>query len=441
MLSSPDMEAYFSLGSNLGDRRANLAAGIRLLEGHGARTLAVSPVLETPALLAPNATAAWDQPYLNLAIKCEVSGEPHAWLNHIQAIEDSLGRDRTAKWAPRPLDIDILIWGDRRWDAVDLQIPHRELTHRSFVLTPLLHIAPNLKVPCPTPASQMPITDYPTVFTLTQRVKPLPLWMAIINLTPDSFSDGGEHSNLDDLAEEVSSLARHGAHIIDFGAESTRPGAQPVCAETEWARLQPGLAVAFEVLADLPLPPRISVDTRHPSVAANALELGVGLINDVSGLETPAMRAVARSSDCEWVIMHHLGLPADPARTLPPSTDPIPTLLDWLGKRVETLATDGIDSSRLLFDPGIGFGKDSLQSLQILRNTQALRDAGIRLLVGHSRKSFMQFANVDFRDRDLETLGVSLQLCQQGVDVLRVHDAVGHMRAHRAWSHVQGYAS
>ena len=384
MLSSRvTMEVYFGLGSNLGDRRAHLDAGIRALVDSGMRTVGVSPIVETPALLPKGAPPEWNVPYLNLAVKGEVSGDPVTWRTRLKAIEDRLGRTRESRWAPRPLDIDILLWGDELFCAGGMTIPHVELTKRNFVITPLLHLAPNLPVP----------GSSKTVFALSQKVPPLPLWMGIINLTPDSFSDGGRHADSSFLYDELLTMIDAGVHILDLGAESTGPSAHPISAAEEWQRLAPGLEAAVAACKAVVLPPRISVDTRHAEVAAKALEHGADLINDVSGLESPAMRAVARAAHCEWIIMHHLGLPTRKERTLVRDDDPVTVVLQWLQARCAQIEADGITLERLIVDPGIGFGKDSLQSLTLLQRISELRQAsGLRVLVGHSRKSFMQFA-------------------------------------------------
>ena len=146
-------------------------------------------MVESPALLPPEAEPHWNTPYLNLVIKAEVTGTPTQWLEPIRLIEHRLGRERLSRWAPRPLDIDILLWGDEIWALDNLKVPHPSLSERHFAITPLLHLAPHLIVP----------NTEKTIFALSQQVNPLPLWMAIINLTPDSFSDGGHYTHLDSL--------------------------------------------------------------------------------------------------------------------------------------------------------------------------------------------------------------------------------------------------
>jgi dihydropteroate synthase len=221
------------------------------------------------------------------------------------------------------------------------------------------------------------------------------------------------------------------------GAESTRPGATEVSPDLEWARLAPVLERLRERLGNDPLRPLLSVDTRHPRVAERALSLGADLINDVSGLSSDAMLALARESRKPWVAMHHLSVPADAALTLPEDRDPCDEVEAWLLRQLERWDRAGLDLGQIIFDPGIGFGKSSLQSLELLRHAGRFRRHGLRVLVGHSRKSFLKdFGGVPPSGRDLETIGASLSLCAKGVDILRVHDVSGHRRAYLAWAHL-----
>ncbi|HET7607706.1 MAG TPA: dihydropteroate synthase, partial [Gammaproteobacteria bacterium] len=266
----------------------------------------------------------------------------------------------------------------------------------------------------------------------------LPLWMGIVNLTPDSFSDGGEL--VDDAAVEarVAKLVGDGAEIIDLGAESTRPGAAPLTVDEEWARLEPALGRLVDRYSHSLLRPRLSVDTYHDETARRALALGADIVNDVSGLTTPAMIGLAATSGAEFVAMHNLGVPADKARTLPANEDPTAAVERWLEERLREWERAGIDASRIVFDPGVGFGKNALQSLRVLRNVERLHRFGLRLLVGHSRKSFMHHvATTDRLDRDLFTVGASLRLAAAGVDILRVHNVAAHAGAYRGWAHVE----
>ncbi|MEO0974097.1 MAG: dihydropteroate synthase, partial [Pseudomonadota bacterium] len=174
-------------------------------------------------------------------------------------------------------------------------------------------------------------------------------------------------------------------------------------------------------------------------VAARAIDLGVNVINDVSGLSSPAMLELAVAHpQVTFIAMHNLGVPADRAVTLAPDCDPYEVVRDWILRQLDGWTRAGLEPHRVIIDPGIGFGKDALQSLRLLRASGELARLGVRLLVGHSRKSFMKSLSDHDQaaDRDLLTVGASLKLCDQGVDIIRVHDVPMHARAYRGWSHL-----
>ena len=425
------MRVYLGLGSNLGNRREHLSRAIEALEAHGTTVARVSPVVESPALLPDSAPSDWNLPYLNLVLECEVRCSPEQLRLRIDEIQRDFGRHGTSRWSPRPIDIDILLWGRERIETERLTIPHRDLTCRSFVLAPLAALAPRLTIPG---WGERTVLDWS--MALDQHI---PLWMGIVNVTPDSFSDGGRFVDRDRIEPHVAEMAEAGVHIVDIGGESTRPGATAVDPAIEWSRVGPVLERLIERLAGRRLRPLLSLDTRHPEVAEKGLALGVDIINDVGGLTSPAMIALARDSAADWVAMHHVTVPADPNVTLPVDRDPYDSVAHWLRQRMETWDAQGLDLGRIIFDPGIGFGKNRLQSLRLLRRAGEFRRHGLRVLVGHSRKSFMKsFAGRDDTDDDLTTLGASLHLSAQGVDIIRIHNVPLHATAWRGWSHLAG---
>ncbi|MYD76278.1 MAG: dihydropteroate synthase [Gammaproteobacteria bacterium] len=417
---------YLALGANQGNRRENLRRAIAELGQSGFRVTRVSPVVETPAMLDGNAEPDWIRPYLNCVIEGECPWSPREGLEIAKRIERGMGRTPGPRWSPRPIDIDLLIWGDLEIRDPDLRIPHIGIAERSFVLTPLLHLAPNLAVP----GTGM------TVFQLSRIADTDPLWMAIVNLTPDSFSGDGLGSNQDELESRLERHLAQGVQILDFGAESTRPNAAPVDPEEEWRRLEPALCLARERIGGDPIGPRISIDSRHWRTVARALELGVDCVNDVGGLGDPKMCAMVRESGCDAVAMHSVTVPVDPDRGLPKSDSALAQVKAWIERRMEYWSDQGLDPARIIIDPGIGFGKDALQSLELVGGCRQLRDHGLRLLIGHSRKSFMKGFAGSAPDRDSETLGVSLALSGTA-DILRVHDPDSHMRAYLAYRHVK----
>lgn len=424
------MDVYLGLGSNLGDRRRNLAAAAAALSRHGVDVVALSPAVESPALLPRGAPPEWNRPFLNAVAQCATALSPETVLDRIKRIEVELGRDVDGpRWAPRPADVDILLWGRELIRSERLTVPHPALTERSFVLTPLASLAPRLTIP-----GRGPTTVLGFARALAHRI---PLWMGIVNLTPDSFSDGGELHDWARVSARVDEMLDAGVQLVDLGAESTRPGADPLEAEQEWSRLEPVLERLLEKLARTPLPPLVSVDTYHASVARRALEAGADVINDVGGLSAPDMLELAAASGKQWIAMHSLTVPADPQATLPADADPIARVREWVDARIEAWTAAGIGLDRVIFDPGIGFGKDPLQSLVLLRNVAAVTPPELRVLIGHSRKSFMRsFTAPSKEEKNLVTVGASLNLCAQGVDILRVHDVPAHVAAYRGWAHL-----
>ena len=423
------MPIYLGLGSNLGDRREHLSAAVRALATRGIAIERISPVVESPAMLPDDAPVEWNQPYLNLVLACRTQESPVEVLASLKAIERELGRAATARWAPRPIDIDILLWGEERIATDALTVPHPGLAERAFALAPLAALAPRLTIPGLGAA---------TVLARSQRhAQHIPLWMGIVNVTPDSFSDGGKLLDWLAVDAHVDRLLEAGAEIIDVGAESTRPGATPLNADTEWRRLEPVLGALLDKHGRTTLRPQFSVDTYHPETARRAIGLGVDIINDVSGLTTEAMVELAATSNRDFIAMHNLGVPADPARILPFGSDPAAAVEHWLDERLAEWQRAGLDTGRIVFDPGIGFGKNPLQSLKLLRDMRRFERFGLRCVVGHSRKSFMlRFAAAGNEERDLFTIGASLSLCQQGVDILRVHNVAAHVAAYRGWAHL-----
>ncbi len=381
-------------------------------------------------MLPDDAPVEWNRPFLNLVAHCRTSVAPLDVLDGLKAIERDLGRVDHGRWAPRPIDLDLLLYGRETLASDRLRVPHTGITERAFVLAPLAALEPRLTIPG---------QGARTVLEHARAGRHhLPLWMGIVNLTPDSFSDGGEV--VDDASAEArtAKLVADGAELIALGAESTRPGATPLPADEEWRRLEPVLGRLVDRYREVVLRPRLSVDTYHANTARRALALGADIVNDVSGLTAAPMIEVAATTGGDFVAMHNLGVPADKTRVLPADRDPVAAVEQWLEERIADWERAGLNLARIAFDPGIGFGKNALQSLRLLRNVERFHRFGLRLLVGHSRKSFMHHvAASDRSTRDLFTVGVSLNLCRAGVDILRVHNVGAHTAAYRGWAHVQ----
>lgn len=252
-----------------------------------------------------------------------------------------------------------------------------------------------------------------------------PQIMGIVNRTPDSFSGDGSLSVPETLAR-IDAMLAEGADIIDLGAESTRPGASAIGEAEEWERLEPVL----QALAEHPARSEfyLSLDSFRPATVEKAIALGIDYVNDVSGLRSDAMLQVLSQWDGDVVVMHALTVPADPEITWDAGVDAVEEILRWKKAMLQRAASVNIDATRLIFDPGIGFGKTAAQSLHLIAHAGELVDSGGRWLIGHSRKSFMKLLAAETPERDEPTLAMSALLAQTGVHILRVH-AVGRHKA------------
>ena len=246
----------------------------------------------------------------------------------------------------------------------------------------------------------------------------MPVLMGIVNVTPDSFSDGGKFFESDPAVEHAMQLVQHGAGILDIGGESTRPYSDPVAESEELRRVIPVIQRLGE-LTDTP----ISIDTSKSAVAREAVAAGATIINDVTGLEgDPEMAAVAAETLAGVCAMHMQGNPQT-MQDAPAYRDVVGEIHGYLSDRAAALLKAGIARSRICLDPGIGFGKTHEHNLTLLREVGKFHRLGQPLLVGHSRKGFLgKILNDKNADRTSATVGVSLALAAAGVQVIRVHD-------------------
>jgi len=259
-----------------------------------------------------------------------------------------------------------------------------------------------------------------------------PKIMGIVNVTPDSFSDGGEHETTEQAIAHAKLLINQGADILDIGGESTRPGAAPVSVEEELQRVLPVLRGVI----DLGVP--ISIDTRRPQVMAQAVAMGVDLLNDVNGFRDPLAFDVAVNSSCGLCIMHMLGEP----RTMqdnPQYGDVVAEVTDFLMTRCQAFVDRGVDRRRLLIDPGFGFGKNLDHNLALLRG---IGDMAARqpVLVGVSRKRMIAGLlgqDCPPNERVTGSVVAALWAAEQGAQILRVHDVEETVQALAVWSAIR----
>jgi len=262
------------------------------------------------------------------------------------------------------------------------------------------------------------MTDRWTVRNVTLDITRRPLLMGILNVTPDSFSDGGLFFDHQAAIEHGQQLVAEGADILDIGGESSRPGACPVSAEEELRRVIP-VVTALAERVSVP----ISIDTSKAVVARDAIAAGASIVNDITALRgDPQMVEVVRDTGVGVCVMHMKGTP----QTMQQEAiyrDVVTEVIEFLESRCRDLEMAGIKRDHIAIDPGLGFAKTPLHNWQIIAGLQRLRDLGYPLVIGHSRKRFLrEIVGTDPRCILQATVGVGLLLAAAGTDVLRVHD-------------------
>lgn len=374
----------------------------------------------------------------------ETTLEPLALLDQLQDVENSMGRKKVIDKGPRNIDLDILLYEDHVIEHERLSVPHIGIPEREFVLKPLAELIPNRAIYASQPwkitqdyLNALPPSTSP-ISTMTPLGKSLPALhalrsdrtthvMAILNVTPDSFSDGGKHT-ASSLTETIDKFISSGVTIFDVGGQSTAPGTPEVSAAEEESRVLPAIAA-------IRAHPRgkevaISVDTYRASVAKAAVEAGADIVNDVSaGQMDKDMLAIVANLGCTVCLMHMRGTPATMNTLTDYPEGLIPTIASELLECVLQAEAAGIRRWRIILDPGIGFAKTGEQNLEILRRLDELREwpglAGLPWLVGSSRKAFIgKITGVgEPSQRIWGTAATVVAAVQGGADIVRVHDA------------------
>ena len=408
---------YLAIGTNLGDKKQNILTALKKLQEYNIQIVEISPLYETPALMLTNSPSDWNIPYYDCVIKVNTNIEPLKLLDICKIIEKEMGRDFSARWSPRPIDIDIIFYKNQHINTDRLIIPHKELNNRNFVLDPLSFIYPEK------------IKNY---YTYQHQ----PLFMGILNITPDSFSDGGKYNNENNFSNTFENWIENNVSIIDIGAESTRLDATPLTVEEELERLQFVFKYIKNKKFDL-IKPLLSIDTYHPETAEQAILNGFDIVNDISGLCDEKMINLAKNNpQIKFVFMHNLGIPSNKNVVIPDDKNVIEEIDRWLEDKINIFEKNNLKKEQLILDLGIGFGKTPSQNLQILQNIEHFHKYGFKILVGHSRKSFMKvFSNVSTAERDVETIAISMKIANK-VDILRVHTPLEHKRALLAIDHI-----
>ncbi|HBI70796.1 MAG TPA: dihydropteroate synthase [Massilia sp.] len=255
-----------------------------------------------------------------------------------------------------------------------------------------------------------------------------PLVMGVLNVTPDSFSDGGHYRSLEFAVSRAEEMVASGVDIIDIGGESTRPGSPSVPVAEELARVMPALYALQETGKAL------SVDTCKPEVMREAIIAGADMINDINGFQAPGAIEAVVNSDCGLCVMHMQGTPQD-MQAQPVYTDVVAEVIAFLRERIAALEAAGVDRERICVDPGLGFGKTVEHNYALLKNTERIADElGLPVLIGLSRKSMIgAVTGRPVEERLAGSLAGALAAVAQGARIIRVHDVAETVDALKVW--------
>jgi dihydropteroate synthase len=259
--------------------------------------------------------------------------------------------------------------------------------------------------------------------------------VGILNITPDSFSDGGKFNSCSAALSHLDEMLKNGADVIDIGAESTRPGAVPITDEEEMKRLEeilPQIIFAVKKFNEKTNKNvQTSIDSYHFKTIEKSYKLGIDIINDVSGLANEEIISFIAKNKITTILMHNLAIHANKDLIINPHINLIEEILNWAKNKIIYLEKKGVEKSQLIFDPGVGFAKNAEQSIRILKNIDAFRQLGLPLYVGHSKKSFLDKVNCsDFNgnnqdlSREEKTLVISKYLISKNIEFIRVHDVM-----------------
>jgi len=320
-----------------------------------------------------------------------------------------------------------------------LTLPHPELLNRPFFLRQMAELDSEWLHP----TSDLTLTEMlhsQTTFDASQNrcFASSTQLVGIVNITPDSFSDGGKYLHIDQAIKRIEELMNQGAAVIDIGAQSTRPNALNLTIEDEWNRLKPVFEYLAQNFTHKLSKPKISLDSFYPEVIEKALQhYPIDWINDVSGTNNLHLLEIVKSHPLNLVLTHSVTVPASPNHVIEFDRSPIKIVYEWAKDKLEKLQSIDISKEKIILDPGIGFGKTQVQSVSLLRNSHLLKTLGCEILVGHSRKSYLKLLTTS-PDRDFETVGSSLYLAEKGIDYLRVHNVEAHQKALTAFQLLRG---
>ena len=431
---------YIGLGSNLGNRAENIRMALHILT----LEYAAGHLLDTSFLYETQPVSTIEQPlFLNAACKIETHLQPEELLDILKIIEKRLGREHTeigmkpVSDEPRPIDLDILLYGHEEYASEKLKIPHPRLHERLFVLRPLCDIAQHVEHPkfqCTLEhflASFGETMEFPRVMPLTRDPQDLVYWprhtllMGILNITPDSFSDGGLYMNIDDAMAHVRRIVDDGADCIDIGGMSTRPDSEEIDETEELARVIPVIRKIRELGFRIPL----SIDTFRAKVAREAILAGANWINDISGGNRDSLMLKTMAElDVPVCLMHMRGNSKTMMQLVGYEHDDVVRVVrSELFDCVQRALSVGVKRWHIIIDPGIGFAKFGQQNTRLLRELPQLMEKelkGFPLLVGPSRKDFIRriLERSDPQQSVWGTAAACSACIAGGANILRVHD-------------------
>ena len=423
--------SYLALGSNLGNTSKNIQDAYYLI------CLKCTIIKKSQTILSKPYGITNQPDFANSVIKVETDLQPLELLEFIKAIESDLGRVESQRWSQRLIDIDIIFYDDLVVDIPKLDqelvvssdpmdfnlltIPHKDYQNRTFVLEPLLEIEPDL-------------VDPKTKIKLIQTYRSLinyydfilqskgTMIMGILNLTPDSFSDGDKNTNIDLVIDNYKKMIVDGADIIDIGGESTRPKATPVALQEEINRVIP----IIQAIRRFDQKTVLSIDTYKPEVAELALHNGVDIVNDITGLTNPKMIDVISKYNCPVVIMHKQG-DSSTMQDNPYYEDVIQEVYDFFVNQIKICKAHGIE--KVILDVGIGFGKRLQDNLDLIKNLDKFVALGYPVLFGSSRKGmYRELFDLDIDNREEVTMATTAFIIQKKVKIIRVHNVLGNKR-------------
>ncbi len=421
------------IGANLpspvyGSAIRTIDEAVRHIEAEGIKLIKKSRIwLSDPV---PKSDQPW---YVNAVVSVETQRLPIDLLRTLLAIEQKFGRVRSERNAARVLDLDVIAYHDMVMDEQGLTLPHPRMAERAFVLRPLSEIDKNWVHP----VLRQPLSDLLQKLPSDQQAFPFlpigPVLMGVLNVTPDSFSDGGDFEDPQAAIDHGLSLIEEGAQILDIGGESTRPGSVPVNEQVEINRIMP----VIEGLRSSAVKSRclISVDTRRAKVMTESLNAGANFINDISALsdDSESMSVILRHH-VPVCLMHKQGQP-ESMQEKPFYNNVLEEVVEYLDNRINALVDAGLPKSFIIADPGIGFGKTVDHNVDLLRGLEVFQKLSVPLLVGTSRKSFI--TNLDrqasVRDRLGGSLASVLHALDCGAKILRVHDIAATRQAIAVW--------